>query len=71
MAKEKNREGRDMSFYRDNDFLKGDMVIRRSGLDTLISIMQASGYAVTTVPISTDPEYVRIVITNAKSGYYK
>lgn len=60
-----------MNIYKDNDFIKGDMIIKRSGLDPLITIMQASGYAVTTVPVKTDPERVRIVITNAGSSYYK
>jgi hypothetical protein len=52
-----------------NDLLVGDFVIKTSGLASLITVMNNSGYAVNVVPIND--ERVRVIVTEAKGGFYE
>lgn len=58
-----------MSTYTNSDLLKGDMVIKSTGLADLIKVMSASGFAVNVIPVND--ERVRVIITEAKGGFYE
>lgn len=53
-----------------SSLIKGDMLLKRNAIDPLIEIMQRNGYAVNVIPVKSDFELVRVIITEAKGGFY-